>query len=176
MEEIPDSMPFLCMKRCGPTKEMYKLGIVRRKGKGGDCEAGIYFSWRDTDRIKSGTTWRVRRAATGFWRWIDQKYWIIWDQGVYCLQNIGTDSLPLSRRESLIPKSIKVTPWKNQKGVNIRQKPPGDSLSGERRESFHGKNMEATPFYNEAESRCSPNIKNWLLWNFLRESAPPKNK
>jgi len=33
-----------------------KLGIVGRKGKGGDCEAGIYFSRRDTDRIKSGTT------------------------------------------------------------------------------------------------------------------------
>ncbi len=29
-----------------------KFEFIALKGKGSDCEAGIYFSWRDADKIK----------------------------------------------------------------------------------------------------------------------------
>ncbi len=44
-----------------------KLGFIALKGKGSGCEADIYFSWRDTDKIISAK--HDRREAAGFWRW-----------------------------------------------------------------------------------------------------------
>jgi len=42
------------------------LNFIALKGKGSDCEAGIFFFWRDTDKIKSAE--HGRREAAGFWR------------------------------------------------------------------------------------------------------------
>ena len=42
------------------------LEFIALMGKGSDCEAGIYFSWRDTDKIISAK--HDRREAAGFWR------------------------------------------------------------------------------------------------------------
>ena len=38
--------------------------FIALKGKGSDCEAGIFFSWRDTDKIMSGKHHRREAAAT----------------------------------------------------------------------------------------------------------------
>ena len=40
--------------------------FIALKGKGSGCEAGIYFSWRDTDKIKSAK--HDRHEVAGFWR------------------------------------------------------------------------------------------------------------
>ena len=42
------------------------LEFIALMGKGSDCEAGICFSWRDTDKIISAK--HDRRVAAGFWR------------------------------------------------------------------------------------------------------------
>jgi len=43
-----------------------KMEFIALKEKGSACKAGIYFFWRDTDKIKSAK--HGRREATGFWR------------------------------------------------------------------------------------------------------------
>jgi len=43
-----------------------KLEFIALMGKGSTCEASIYFSRRDTDKIKSAK--HDRREAAGFWR------------------------------------------------------------------------------------------------------------
>ena len=46
----------------------YFVQFIALIGKGSTCEASIYFSWRDTDKIRSAK--HDRREADGFWRWI----------------------------------------------------------------------------------------------------------
>ena len=57
--------------RNAPLNLLDNLEFIALKGKGSDCEAGIYFSWRDTDKIRSAK--HGRRKAAGFWRWFREQ-------------------------------------------------------------------------------------------------------
>ena len=55
------------MRKFQFVKLLDKLEFIALKRKGSDCEAGNYFSWRDTDKIISAK--HDRHEVAGFWRW-----------------------------------------------------------------------------------------------------------